>query len=893
MKLLRMITKNLFLLTTVLVFAVTFIAVKKNLEKKTRVAIHRNLKKIVKLPTLNSSQQKKVSLTTAKKSNETVAKIKKPVVEKRQIVSVVEKKKIVKKIENKKRVKIKVRQKNKEISEKSLNQKVIIKKVSATELTHSDVIRLGGFNIKKPSVVNWVAYFDDYSKKMQAKAVADKVKTIQSKNQLKKKVSLNKLITIPQLSDLNLGYKSSSLKQYLEEYKVEQKQKEDEKAKKKKMTIQLASKKIEREFPKAIKKVNKEVKKIKKETTKEAIEKKNEKIASLVGLNQEANIDYSSKTKKSEQKVWHSLSDFKEVKPEMTNQENRGRSPAIVLDSQDNVEKEVVDSSSVKQSSVAKKIERENDYSNNAPVEKKHRQLDQIIEQMNTKFEEESNVNSVVQNKTQSQNVQKEVKTNIVKPIFKFDPKGKSNQAVVANRETVKTVAQNSLVSEGNKTLVGGIKQSSLTQEEVAKVMSNIGEEISAEESEQIVKSLQSSVKKEIEKRVDVIHKVNLPIDSNLKINVDSVMLSKGVSKKQSNFDIRFYDNFYETFSDHGAGDITIKTKLNNRMAVRSANVVLHGHIPTNTDLVFEPQSFVIDVPLIETTSMEQILDKNKLTGRGGHLLVQLDSERITEDARLDKSYEKMIYLDFEFKQVDPGNSDYNFLLFIGVEPGNALLSYVTKNRDIRSKIIFITENEVYFDTNEYIQKEKDEFELVENHLLGNKNLALTLSKKEINLLASNKRPNKKSLNRYVYKNMSYPLGTRQYSVLNHLSDSLFIGRWNNSIVEVPSDDYIKFIMDKFRMQNIGSQCVVQINLAKAARKIISSGRTVYGHMRLDKKILDEDGQIFDEVSENTTKIFLVGDNQGVINAKISYLDGSFDYLQTYCSEDTYLVEQM
>ena len=40
-------------------------------------------------------------------------------------------------------------------------------------------------------------------------------------------------------------------------------------------------------------------------------------------------------------------------------------------------------------------------------------------------------------------------------------------------------------------------------------------------------------------------------------------------------------------------------------------------------------------------------------------------------------------------------------------------------------------------------------------------------------------------------------------------------------------------------------------------------------------------------------KIFILGEEQGIINAKIKYTDGSEDYLQSYCSNSTYLVEQL
>ena len=56
---------------------------------------------------------------------------------------------------------------------------------------------------------------------------------------------------------------------------------------------------------------------------------------------------------------------------------------------------------------------------------------------------------------------------------------------------------------------------------------------------------------------------------------------------------------------------------------------------------------------------------------------------------------------------------------------------------------------------------------------------------------------------------------------------------------------------------------------------------------------LDEDGKFYDDLSYNSRKIFLLGEKQGVINIKVQYTDNSIDTLQSYCSKDTYLVEQL
>ncbi len=1002
MKLLRKITVHLPLVAIVAMFAATFITIKNNLNKKSRIVLNKNLvlvsERAIATSTLSySSSQKKVEVKNVQTESNNKTVVEKKVKAKLKKTSAV--------VKNK----------------KPLQKGARLKKAKrdSRELSHKDVVKVFAFHIEKPRATNWVAYLNEYSNKknvLVAKSIDTQPKKTPKQNPLEEKevalVPVASLIEIPKLEELNLGYESVSLEQYLDEYKIESSKAKAEKFKKTasdktiSVPVQAVIKKedVPTQRP-AIKKIKQDKEEMKQQSKQEAQRDKEEKLASVTGSTTSLWSDLLN-NKMTNQKPFAypltiQLKDNDINKLSIQNQSSLSRSPAIVeeetssiypdslieetitlLEEMDEVEvrepqtqeaaivseyneldaiidemepivsvietpaavatidvKELIEESkrefelesaqipkellesedSVKETMASneKSLEQEEEarYTDEdineavadlenidetiveiaEPAEdvetiaenvSKENELDSIIDEMNDKFEEikenKQQNNSAIT--TQTTNSAKQYPPAQVNQPLRLIPIAKAAKTGGAPAPAVNVVA--AAQNEGSA--------NPLSKEEAKNIMGNIGE-IPADLKNQVLNTIASSLEKTKEnpKEVAVVYKKQRPVKSSLKINVDSIEVNKKISKKQSGFDIRFNDNADDVYGDHGKGYVEMRTKLNNRMSVRSANIVLYGHLPTNTDLVFEPENFEIDVPLFESRSFEAILDKNKLSGRGGHLLVQLDSEGITDEVQIDKKYEAKLHLNNKFQVVDPESSDYLYLLFIGVEPGNALLTYITKNKDSSSKIIFVTEAEFFFDTNEYIHRQVDEFELVENHLLGSKNLQLVIDKSEINILASNKQPNKKSLNRYVYKNLITPLGTRQYNELKHLRESIFMGRWQNSVVEIPSQDYIQFIMNKFRLDRIGSQCIVQINLGKEVKRFASSARSTKGFMRLERKILDNDGQIYEDVSEITTKIFLVGEQQGIINAKISYLDGSYDYLQTYCSEDTYLIEQM
>jgi len=65
------------------------------------------------------------------------------------------------------------------------------------------------------------------------------------------------------------------------------------------------------------------------------------------------------------------------------------------------------------------------------------------------------------------------------------------------------------------------------------------------------------------------------------------------------------------------------------------------------------------------------------------------------------------------------------------------------------------------------------------------------------------------------------------------------------------------------------------------------------GGLNLSMLALDKDGRFYQEPSDQTKRAFIMGEEQGIINIQLIYPDNSKRYIQTYCSENTYLVEQL
>jgi hypothetical protein len=373
-------------------------------------------------------------------------------------------------------------------------------------------------------------------------------------------------------------------------------------------------------------------------------------------------------------------------------------------------------------------------------------------------------------------------------------------------------------------------------------------------------------------------------------IKVTDALINKSISTQITDFELIPQYDRNERISDHGTGSIVINEKLNNEMSVVRGTVIAKNKVRTNVDITVEKGDYQIDIPLMDQELLNSFLDKKKLEGLNGFLLIDLDESIDSVD--IDSSFEAKIFLTDNFK-VTAEEEEYRYILYVGVEPGNALVHYLTLKDEVIQKIVHITEGEVYFEGTLILDSKVEKVELYETKLLGNSKMELNIEGSEIAYFNTDIKAKSIGLNLYQYKRPKMMLGMRKYLELKHLGESIYLGHWDKRKAEVPSRDYIEYIMNTLDIESLNTRCLIQVNLKKKMTDFLTSGETAKGAMNLEVAYLEKDGMFNDEVTDLTTKAYLVGDMQGVVSAKISYEDGTVDYLQSYCSEDTFLVEQL
>ncbi|MBT4791912.1 MAG: hypothetical protein HON90_10100, partial [Halobacteriovoraceae bacterium] len=471
-------------------------------------------------------------------------------------------------------------------------------------------------------------------------------------------------------------------------------------------------------------------------------------------------------------------------------------------------------------------------------------------------------------------------------------------------RQTV-VGAKNKLSSQVKKAiLINKIKHDASSSEELPRIAAQVSTESNpssatrtSEQQDKRVGFFEDQLNDKSEKDYSCLDESLISREnfiSEYRVSIDAIDYSKDKFEKVHDFDIRFQDDLDDISQDYGQGYIDLKYKLNTKMNTRRAVIMPRGHdyMITAFDLVFEGiKKQEISIPVFTKDSFQQIVESKEVTGLGAQVLIELDDT--TEDVELDVNtkYEAKLFLDNSLKVVDRSAANYMYVLFVGVNVGNTVIYFKNIKGEVTSKIVSLVDKEVYYEPNFYAEVVNEVFELYQEEPLSKCKGILNINKDSISAWSFESQVTKESINRYSISRMIYPLGTRKYFELKHLEENIFVGRWSEEAVIVPSEDYASLVWNKFDIAQ--SECLIQLNFTKKPKSIYFNGMSKNGFMNIQSSFLDRDGAFYDEVNVETQRAFLVGEEQGAVNIKVEYIDGSNQFLQTFCSAESYLVEQL
>ena len=368
-------------------------------------------------------------------------------------------------------------------------------------------------------------------------------------------------------------------------------------------------------------------------------------------------------------------------------------------------------------------------------------------------------------------------------------------------------------------------------------------------------------------------------------------------AKKLNGFEVRFLDDYSEILDDYGSGRIHFSYTLSEDQVSRSARILKRGFAPTNTDLILEKIGAQTTLPLIDEDTFNELLRPYESTGPMGALLLELDDE--TQLAQIDVPFVKVMH--FNDRLEESSEEEARYQLFVGVRAGNALITYHHRKGYTANKVVNIQNHELTFDNNLYVSAKEQKISLWEENLLSKEKKPLVMATSSFKRFITGKTGKKISQNAYVFRFKEDNFASRRYFELTHLSEPVFVGTKTNTKLAIPSESFMRFVLSRLDNSGLQNRCIVQVNLKKKVRSVDVGSESVEETLLTSVQALDVDGQFYDSPSDQTQKLIIMGESHapqevspdGKINVKLQYTDGTTEYLSSYCSPNTYVVEQL
>ncbi|MCP4913746.1 MAG: hypothetical protein GY909_11580 [Oligoflexia bacterium] len=371
-------------------------------------------------------------------------------------------------------------------------------------------------------------------------------------------------------------------------------------------------------------------------------------------------------------------------------------------------------------------------------------------------------------------------------------------------------------------------------------------------------------------------------------ITAKEVRFGLGAQGDIHNFQLIPNYNKNETFNSDTDGILNIQNGKIKTGSVLSGTIIKRDYVRTRVSIHMDTQNMTI--PLFAHNELQAYLDDNNLEGYGGFLLINAMDN--IDDLDIDNEYEHRVFLNRSFKVVSQ-DSEFSFIMFMGVKPGNTTISGMTLDGQVFNKISLITPDEVVYEEIKLVNKSIDKIKLWQFQTMASVLSELDIENDQAMYFNTKNYVEKLNINTYSTTVPVRDTGMRKYHELTHLGESIFIGYNENHDIETPSREFIADLLRTFEQDGLESNCLVQINFSDSIAKIEFEGDTEYGANSMDTLFLDADGRMGKDANPTSKKLFISGMDQGTISVKVDYLNGKEEIFNTFCSPGTYLVEQL
>jgi hypothetical protein len=335
-------------------------------------------------------------------------------------------------------------------------------------------------------------------------------------------------------------------------------------------------------------------------------------------------------------------------------------------------------------------------------------------------------------------------------------------------------------------------------------------------------------------------------------------------------------------------GVLKLENDLQGESALYSGMVFSENLIPSNLDLILEKGDSVQYVYTLSDRFLKNVL-KYDITKEEGSVFLLERNEEVSEVEILSE-YKEKVYLDENFAVVE-SFEDSNFVLFLGVTSGNAILSIETGDRKL-TKVMNLIESQIHYQTSDVVGPIKRSYNLFTENILSKERTPYSVGEEDIKVFNTNILSNKLAYNNFEIEIPGFLLGQRPYFEISDGSKKTYFSGLDSSDIVLPTESLKQQFYDLFN-DTSREKCIVQINLTKKVEEISVGQKNANGEIDFDILYLDQDGAVASEYSELTNRIYLSSDYLGTFYYQVKYLDGKVDLNMAYCGYSTYVVEQL
>jgi hypothetical protein len=251
----------------------------------------------------------------------------------------------------------------------------------------------------------------------------------------------------------------------------------------------------------------------------------------------------------------------------------------------------------------------------------------------------------------------------------------------------------------------------------------------------------------------------------------------------------------------------------------------------------------------------------------------------------------------------DQNKRNLRYQLIFGIRPGQCSLQFLKGKKIQFKKILHFLDDSVHFESSSWYRSVFRNISLYESSLFSEVKNEVELRQEDVYNYSFAYQPRKKNFHSFENMRFDQRSPSRTYLELNHGRYKFFAGMGKNKNLILPQEDMLDLLFQKFDFNPEESKCVLQVNIqsrTQGQKDVQQHGieDVVYDTPWSSGKIWDEyyltqRGEWVDAPVSDLQSIFFVGDETRPIALKIKYENGNSDYLTTFCSQGSYLVEQL